>query len=213
MSTIIPNAMNENFIKIGKCPIIPPLPSFNIASFEGHWYEVSSSFYIPTENSVCVSASISSKPDSPSDMIMLVKDRNNNFKGPVSGVRILLTKDENQEKASWNSKVFKRGSLTEFQNLPEESLPKFNILDTDYTNYSIAYSCQQWNKQLYSDVIWMFSRRFDNIQEDVDNIMEKLKKHVPYLNEYKFNITEHSTECYDQDYISGPNENTSISGQ
>lgn len=71
---------------------------------------------------------------------------------------------------SWSGGCFVR-----FFHQPWDTVPNYNIIDTDYENYSIIYECRP-DKMVY---LWIMSRQPTLDQVYVDQIMDTVAEKLP----------------------------------
>jgi len=59
---------------------------------------------------------------------------------------------------------------------PQQPAADYRIIDTDYTNYAVIYSCNTGNKR---EIIWIVTRAQNPKQQYVDSALAAVYKNVP----------------------------------
>ena len=61
----------------------------------------------------------------------------------------------------------------------EGKAPNYNLVDTDYSNYAIVYSCWQLTKGIKYELLWLMSREPEISKEDYAKMYQIAKDRLP----------------------------------
>ncbi|XP_066998174.2 apolipoprotein D [Anabrus simplex] len=137
---------------IGRCPKLPAMEDFNIKEFGGKWYEVERSFYLYEIASSCTSIFFNVKP---SGNIKVAVKTVNRWTGTPS-VSLGTANPITNGSAVLNYRVNTRLPAAVARMMPGVGL--YTVLDTDYVNYAILWSCTDFTL-MHADLVWVLGRR------------------------------------------------------
>ncbi|XP_033226092.1 apolipoprotein D-like [Belonocnema kinseyi] len=130
---------------LGSCPNLKVVEEFDVRKYLGAWYEAERYFAINEMGGKCITAKYSLNEDGSikviNSLINIVSGTNNSIEGTAK----LVGK-------SGESKL-----TLSFPSLPVQIESSFWILDTDYSNYSVAWSCQDFGL-FNTKIAWIFTR-------------------------------------------------------
>ncbi|CAO1423690.1 unnamed protein product [Diamesa serratosioi] len=164
----------------GKCPNFPSMPKFNIEKFLGKWQEVERSFYFPEIANGCTSIAFQNSSAKNNDGIIVyeiaIKTINQWTQSP--GVLIGTMETETQNSSIMNIQLQTRlpAPLARLTNPFLPGSGKYQVLFSDYDNFSIFYSCSNFGIA-YTDQIWLLGRDKDfavEIRTKIYDILTKL---------------------------------------
>lgn len=113
----------------GGCPDYDPMPNFNKTRFLGTWYEQERYFSVSEVGTKCVSVNYEVRPDGKLWVNNAYTTRLTNVQRIVSGYVSGVLKGP---ESVLNVK---------YQSFPLNYDTNLSILDTDYENYTVIYSC------------------------------------------------------------------------
>ncbi|XP_045172711.2 apolipoprotein D-like [Mercenaria mercenaria] len=131
----------------GKCPFVPTKPDFDVSFYTGRWYEQEKFPAAFEANQVCISA----------DYYLI----------PTGGVRVInrgFNVVQNRDVTISGDAVqspSQPGKLG-VRFFPGQPRQPYNILDTDYTTYSVVFSCQESTRNGYpsnQQFLWVLTRQ------------------------------------------------------
>ncbi|KAL4234724.1 hypothetical protein ACF0H5_006366 [Mactra antiquata] len=161
----------------GKCPDIPVVQNLDVSRYLGDWYEISRFFFFIEGSEVCVRANYSLKDDGH------IKVFNRGIKN-------------GQEDSAIGDAV------AEDSNVPAKLSVSFNgsprvpywIVDTDYDNYSLVWSCNELLGVAQADFSWILSRKKTLDQASYDKLTAKLASYG--VDTSSFSMTDQSSCPY-----------------
>ncbi|XP_053695677.1 apolipoprotein D-like [Sabethes cyaneus] len=131
---------------LGGCPDYSPIAKFNRSRFLGTWYEVERYFTVSEVATKCVSATYELQPDGKIYVRNALTNRFNNVERIISGVMVPPGKTKN-------------GKYTVlYQSFPYNYNASFMVLDTDYDNFAVVYSCSNIGPIGHTVSAWLLAR-------------------------------------------------------
>jgi apolipoprotein D and lipocalin family protein len=159
-------------ISPGRCPKNPVVQNFDVAAYLGTWYEIQRyPDYFQGEGE-CVKAEYSLKDDGTVKVLNSMLVLPNTERESVEGLAVV----------SFPEAVPLEGKL----NVTFGGAPAFSnywVLDTDYTNYSVVWTCIDGANLLKAEESWILSRRpyLDGVYKDkVNTVIKKYLKESKY---------------------------------
>ncbi|RZF40496.1 hypothetical protein LSTR_LSTR000375 [Laodelphax striatellus] len=151
---------------LGKCPEYPPVNNFDSKKFEGEWYEVERSFYIMEVAHGCIKFNFTLEGNS----LRIATRSLNRVTGKMS-TSYGRAKPHYLAPSILNYQV--DNSLPSYlaRMLPQSG--KYIILDTDYDNYAILYSCSDLGF-FHADLLWVLGRKQDLPVDSRVRVYDKL---------------------------------------
>lgn len=163
----VTNSVNGQTPAIGACPNMLPMFNIDLHKFQGEWYEVERTFYLFETVGNCIKFNFTLKEDGTMDVKLFMLNRitgNSNtytgkanpdyFRNP-SVMDFRLNSRWTPSPSSWISNRIP-SSFTRM--LPGSG--QYHILNTDYTNYAIMWSCSDMG-MLHTDQVWIMGRQQD----------------------------------------------------
>jgi len=130
-------------ISTGKCPDVQVKKDFDLSKYVGVWYEIEKN-PVPFEAGLkCNTANYTQQQDYVTVVNTGIKKRN----GQVSSI---------EGKATVPNKDVPAKLKVKFNGMPFEA--NYWVLDTDYTTYSIVYSCFSVFDFFNAEFLWILSR-------------------------------------------------------
>ncbi|XP_068629971.1 apolipoprotein D-like [Battus philenor] len=137
---------------LGKCPVYPRLPDFDIQKMLGTWYEVERSFYLMEMAASCTQLNVELNERG---HLLITIDTTNRWTGSATrtrGVGVLSHAGASTFRYRVNSRVpYMIGRL-----LPGAG--QYVVLDTDYDQFALLWSCTSLTVA-HSDRMWVLGRR------------------------------------------------------
>ena len=182
---------------INKCDKveIKPMDNFDATRYLGTWYETAhvKEFLFQPGDSVCIVAEYTDKGNNEFKVV------NSYQEGSVQG--------DLTESTEWGS-LSKRKSITghatcaspdktgacEVQFFSDfKGTPNYNVIDTDYENYTIVYDC---NENSQNQIVWILSRTPVMSDATLVKVMAILAEKVPNFSPTHFDgITYQGDQC------------------
>ncbi|CAH2074672.1 unnamed protein product, partial [Iphiclides podalirius] len=137
---------------LGRCPIYPQLPNFDITRMTGTWYEVERSFYLMEMSASCTQLDVGINERG--HLLITINTINRWTGAPATtyGLGILSHTGASSFRYRLNNRMpYLIGRL-----LPGAG--QYNILATDYDQFALVWSCTSLSIA-HSDRMWVFGRR------------------------------------------------------
>ncbi|GBM98444.1 Apolipoprotein D [Araneus ventricosus] len=154
---------NAQKIKTGKCPAIPVKKNFNVKEYAGVWYEIEKN---PTSfefGSKCTNA--------------VYGDEGGYLSVTNRGVDIKTGKGRSiHGKVTIPDKSVPAKLKVKFDAVPR--IGDYWVLDTDYKQYSVVFSCVSVDEALKIEYLWILSRTptlDENVKESIYKLLDKRK--------------------------------------
>ncbi|XP_030757212.1 apolipoprotein D-like [Sitophilus oryzae] len=139
---------------LGNCPKIDYIKHFNVTRFAGHWYEIERSFYLMELISSCVSVDLEVNSKGQLDVSVVSKSLVSGTYSISEGVATPSRKDPSILLYRVSSKLPRFIS----RYLPGAGF--YQVLDTDYNDYAVLYSCTDF-QIIHMDLVWIWARKKD----------------------------------------------------
>ena len=180
-------------VTIGQCSEPTSIiSSFDADAYLGVWYELRRNEGIPfyEENDECVTAKYELNPRG------TIKVTNNAYKAYYDA-GVTPESDEAVGKGEINSWFPGRLSVSFFGDIPGD----YRIVDTDYSSYSVVYSCTSFMDLRISEYYWVLVRdqieegttAYTDMMDTVDPIFDSRLPGYDYTNEMR--TTKQGTGC------------------
>ncbi|CDW78878.1 apolipoprotein d [Stylonychia lemnae] len=144
----------------GDCPPVDRISELDIQRYFGKWYEQYRGGLFQPEGQICTTANYSQREDGTIKVI----NRGINPNGKIGGAEGTLT--------------CKNSSNCEVKFFWYAPAGPYWVLDTDYENYTVVYTCSSYVGILRLDNIWILART-PEIQVDVQKIFSFIEERVP----------------------------------
>ncbi|CAF1389164.1 unnamed protein product [Rotaria magnacalcarata] len=146
----------------GKCPTVPTQKDFDASKYLGLWYEAYRNTIIFELGSKCVNATYTAKDDGS----VGVWNQAINIFGKYSSIKGSARAKNAMEPAALEVK---------FDN--QNQVGSYNVIATDYENYSLVYSCKNIPVFGKWQFIWFLSRTKTLAPSIVDNLNKILSNY------------------------------------
>ncbi|XP_046382925.1 apolipoprotein D-like [Ischnura elegans] len=130
------------------CPAYQAMENFDMEKFAGRWYESQRYFQVLEVGTRCVATVYKIKPDGKVGVANEMVTR-------ITGIRRVLEGELKNVGKSGEAKL-----SVKYTNLPVSFDTQYSILDTDYDNYAIAWSCNSLGP-FSSTHAWVMTRKRD----------------------------------------------------
>eukprot|EP00347_Sterkiella_histriomuscorum_P019149 403342759 len=156
-ATLLLTQIDARF-RFGSCPKVDTVENFDAEKYTGRWYEINRDRQTPFEKrGTCVTADYSL-----GDAESTIKVRNSMFR------------DGSQQTTEGTATCEGSRCLVSFG--PYAPAGKYWVIDTDYENFSIVYSCTDYMMSMYkTEYLWVLAR--DN-KFDSTEVLEKVKSTI-----------------------------------
>ncbi|CRL00825.1 CLUMA_CG014076, isoform A [Clunio marinus] len=152
----------------GRCPDFDAMPAFDKDQFLGIWYETERYFTVTEVVSKCISANYELRADGKIYVNNHYVNRINNVKRIISGKLTLTGKGD-------------EGKFTiKYDTFPISYDASLVVLDTDYRNYAVIWSCSNIGPFGHTESAWLMAR--DRVPRG-----EVLQAAYGVLDKYKMN--------------------------
>jgi apolipoprotein D and lipocalin family protein len=158
-------------LSLGKCPSYPAIKKLDLKKFEGNWYEVERSFYFMEMFASCTALSFTAKPSG----ILKVTVKNINRLSGNPSVGFGTAVPIKNGSGEFNYRLDTRLPSAVARMMPGSGV--YRVLDTDYDNYAILWSCSNLSI-MYADLIWVLGRDRElpvTVRATVYNKLSELK--------------------------------------
>jgi len=165
----------------GRCPHQEVVQNFDVNRYAGVWYEYSNYFAIFQIGGECVTATYSLQPNS--DVVKVVNSqtllgRQNNITGTAK-----LTEPAKKE-AKLSVAFFGR----------EQQSSNYWVLDTDYTSYTVVWSCSNgFFNSFNTQFLWILTRERFPSASTLEKALGVVRQRK--LDESRLRITEQNENC------------------
>jgi len=156
---------------LGQCPPFPTVKKFNPKRYSGKWYEYSNYFAFFQLFGKCVRANYRILPSEYGVVIEVINQAVNTITGAsqeAEGTAIL----NNPTDPSVPGEL-----IVNFDSQPEftrASSTNYNVIETDYDQFSIVYSCNNYGF-MKSEILWVLTRKQFPGKELIEYIYNKIK--------------------------------------
>ncbi|KAJ2952495.1 hypothetical protein O0L34_g6813 [Tuta absoluta] len=176
---------------LGKCPVYPSLPNFDIQRMTGTWYEVERSFYLMELSASCTELQVQL---SERGYLLITVNTINRWTGVPSTTNGIGIPSYNGS-SSFRYKLNNRMPYIIGRMLPGAG--HYNVLFTDYDTFAIVWSCSSVSIA-HSDRMWILgrSREIDaTVRAQIYAILEELNLDSDRL------IISKNNNCTDQQHV------------
>ncbi|XP_014244096.1 apolipoprotein D-like [Cimex lectularius] len=138
----------------GRCPTVEPKENFDVEKFVGNWVEIERSFYLFESSLSCTKVNFTLYENS-----TLKADVN--YRVPwrgTSSVSSYFVKDATKTPGELNMVL--ASTLPSLIARMAPGSGKYIVLDTDYTDFALIYSCTDL-RFVHADFIWVLGRGSD----------------------------------------------------
>ncbi|KAK7574381.1 hypothetical protein V9T40_011572 [Parthenolecanium corni] len=135
----------------GRCPQHVPAVELDLEKFQGLWYEVERTFYVFELLAVCPRFNFTLLDDGSLEVQFFMKNRVYQDTNVYTGEVV----PERKNPSVWDVRP-----KTSLPSMISRILPgsgKYYVLDTDYDNFAILWSCSNMGL-MHSDLIWILGR-------------------------------------------------------
>ena len=160
----------------GWCPDMPTKASFDLNQYTGVWYEQKRDKSILYEYGECVQAGYSKRDDG---LINVHNSQFNAFSGKLDDVK--GTAECNGAKCLVGFFLFRNGD--------------YQIIDTDYTNYSVVYSCATVLFFFRYETVWGLTRAITPSASVVTSYEQVIRDKISFYNFDNFHNTQQGGSC------------------
>jgi len=171
---------NAQVFSWGKCPNFKVKKQFDPQMYLGRWYEYSKYDTQFERGSNCITADYSdiTKTGGPVTIGVLNR-RNDPTKGLVNATgEATLVEPNNPDKPA---KLFVTFNGVKFSvpegrdNIGLSVMPNYNVVDTDYTSYTIVYACRMTDTNTRSEFLWILTRERNPPQALVNDVINIIR--------------------------------------
>lgn len=155
----------------GGCRKFPIQKNFDKNRYLGKWYEYSNYFFFFQMFGKCVTATYSDESDYRSNKIGVLNEAINERSGEVieaRGEAVLAPSRSNLARL-----------IVNFDSQPffvRSSTPNYNVIETDYDNYAIVYTCSDKFGLAKSEILWILTRQRFPDRNLIQSIKEKIRR-------------------------------------
>ena len=155
----------------GKCQRVSTQQDFDLTKYLGVWYEIARFDYIFEKDGVCVQANYTLNPADHSKVIVTNSEyRNGSFEQAVGEAYIPNQKEPAKILVSFGSPFF----------------APYWVVETDYENYAMVFSCTSLLNVYHYEVAWILSRSRQLDSSIVNKLMNKWKSFDVDVSRFSF---------------------------
>lgn len=164
----------------GKCPKQDVVQNFDVNRYAGIWYENRNYFAIFQVGGDCVTATYSLQPNS--DVVKVVNSQTIlGFQNNITGTATITDPSKNEGKLS----------VAFFGQQADES--NYWVLDTDYTSYTVVWSCQDRIFNLNTQFLWILTRERFPSAATIETALGVVRTRG--LDESRLSLTTQNEDC------------------
>ncbi|XP_045446006.1 apolipoprotein D-like [Melitaea cinxia] len=139
---------------LGKCPIYPQFPNYDISRMTGKWFEVERSFHLMEIAASCTELDVTLNDRG---FLVITVNTRNRWSGSLSTSYGLGIPSHNGS-SSFRYKLNNRMPYIIGRMLPGAG--QYNVLFTDYERFALVWSCTNFSIA-HSDRMWVLGRQRD----------------------------------------------------
>ncbi|XP_011177881.1 apolipoprotein D [Zeugodacus cucurbitae] len=129
----------------GGCPCnVQVQPDFDVAAYLGTWYEYAKYPVYFEANGKCIQAQYTLKDNGQVGVVNSMIDQTTDQPSDIVGYAVVVE----------NAKLLVTFPVSPAYNVSSN----YWVLSTDYTNYSVVYSCQPTQDDSHSIIVWILTR-------------------------------------------------------
>lgn len=165
----------------GSCPQQDVVQNFDVSRYTGVWYENRKYFAIFQLGGACVSATYSLEPNSA--VVKVVNSQTvAGFQNNITGTATVTEPSKNEGKLT----------VAFFGEQDEDS--NYWVLDTDYTTYTVVWSCQnRFFDTFNTQFLWILTRERFPSTATIDKALGIIRARG--LNESRLTVTTQREDC------------------
>ncbi|KAG8037733.1 hypothetical protein G9C98_005944 [Cotesia typhae] len=149
-SVVINGALAQSF-NLGPCPKVNTVENFDIERYSGLWYEYERSFLMIFElGGKCVTANYSANSDGTVNVV-------NSQISSITGSESSITGTARVDDEACNNTTCGKLIVTFPMPVIGEVDGTYWVLETDYTSYSVVWSCTDY-KVIHASYAWVLTR-------------------------------------------------------
>ncbi|CAG4983785.1 unnamed protein product [Colias eurytheme] len=138
--------VNAQVVLPGGCPDVAAMTDFIPSRYLGKWYEVEKYFAIFELGGKCITATYSEKDNG---AIAVHNQQVNTYSGVKSGILGVAVQVSRSDEAKLSVR---------FPSLPVDIPAPYWVLETDYDNYSLVWSCMDLGF-MHTEIAWILTRQ------------------------------------------------------
>ncbi|KAL9658641.1 hypothetical protein ABK040_006177 [Willaertia magna] len=146
----------------GKCQKVSTKQEFNLAKYMGRWYEIARFDNVMERDGVCTQANYTINPKEPTQVLVTNSELLNGNLTIVTGVGYC---PDDKEPAKLLVSVGGNPFYAPYW-----------IIDTDYNNYAMVFSCFSVLGVYHYEIAWILGRQRQLSQQTLSDIMVAFKK-------------------------------------
>lgn len=179
---------SQAVVRQGQCPQLSAKLDFNLNQYLGHWYEIQryeQEFQVAME---CTTADYTLADPNVARVtvvnsgVVFTGNSANAFE--ARGVAVPTFPADTRNPAKLNVAFFGQ----------EPDRSNYWVLDTDYTSYSVVWSCEQTSPTSYTEYAWVLSREQYMTPEMYARVYRVIAANNINIDDFRF--TEQSARCY-----------------
>merc|ERR1712223_410936 len=166
---------NGQEFSFGRCPPFPTVRDFDAEKYSGRWYEYANYFAIFQLFGKCVTATYSLAPDDGYGKYQLKIDIVNRAISTLTGAKQVAR--GNAVLADPDNPFSPGELIVNFDSQPSFTRARsanYNVIDTDYDNFSIVYSCNNYGF-LKSEILWILTRKRFPARPLISHLLRKIR--------------------------------------
>jgi len=168
-------ARSQEF-SFGRCPKFPTVKNFQPERYAGKWFEIGNYFAFFQLFGKCVTATYTVEPSTgygnSGPTIVVFNEAVNQLTGaPIEAKGTAVLNDPNDPQTPGELVV----NFDAQPSFTRASSTNYNIIDTDYDNFTIIYTCNDYGF-IKSEILWILTRERFPDRYLIKSLLKKIRK-------------------------------------
>eukprot|EP00095_Tigriopus_kingsejongensis_P004038 maker-scaffold5_size1054832-snap-gene-5.9 protein:Tk04038 transcript:maker-scaffold5_size1054832-snap-gene-5.9-mRNA-1 annotation:"AGAP009281-PA" len=166
--TLLSREASGQELSFGQCQTFPVIKNFQPDRYLGKWYEYSNYFFFFQLFGKCVTATYTDNKGQRIGVLNQSINEKNGRRNEARGEALLKPGNQGLGRL-----------IVNFDDQPffvRSNSPNYFVVDTDYENFSIVYTCQNRVGILKSEILWILTRERFPSQRLIQEVISKIKR-------------------------------------